>query len=245
MSKILTISSAITFAIASFFSPDFKSEAKAETANYVSTTEANTTVAESYLEVAAALYEKLELDALGLAPQVLEYALKGHEQLVKKGVVRNGDILTIADFSQSSHNKRLYVIDIKNARVLQNTLVAHGRNTGMEFATNFSNRHESHQSSLGFYVTRNTYIGKHGVSLRLDGLEKGVNDQALARAVVIHGADYIGEHRKGSFQGRSFGCPAVPTNQSNKLINTIKDGTALFIYHPSKNYLNTSNFLNS
>ena len=104
---------------------------------------------------------------------------------------------------------------------------------------------ESLQSSLGFYITKGTYHGKHGLSLRLGGLEKGINDKAEARAIVLHGADYIGEHRKGAaYMGRSFSCPAVPRNLSDKVISTIKEGSVLFIYHPSAGYLHGSKLLN-
>jgi hypothetical protein len=112
--------------------------------------------------------------------------------------------------------------------------------SGGEFARQFSNKPESHQSSLGFYVTKNTYFGQHGLSLRLEGLEKGINDKAYRRAIVLHGATYIGE----GHMGRSFGCPAVPKHESKKIIQTIKDGTCLFIYHPNKQYLSKSTILN-
>ena len=139
----------------------------------------------------------------------------------------------------------MYIIDVKNFKVLLNTYVAHGKNSGLEYAKRFSNRHESLQSSLGFYVTKNTYFGKHGLSLRLSGQDKGFNDNAESRAVVVHGAQYIGDNRLNSaYMGRSFGCPAVPQKLANKVINTIKNGTTLFIYHPSQQYLHGSTLLN-
>jgi len=122
--------------------------------------------------------------------------------------------------------------------------VAHGRNSGAEFASNFSNRPESLQSSLGFYITGETYIGQHGLSLRVNGIEKGINDNAYQRAIVVHGANYIGEKWGGSYMGRSFGCPAVPAAESAQLINTIKNGSVLFIYHPTASYLKGSKILN-
>lgn len=197
--------------------------------------------------VSAMLYEKLQLNALGLSLEALQYAYQGYLVLLEKGTIQNSDILTIVDFSQSSRKKRLYIIDVKNLKVLMNTYVAHGKNTGVDMATNFSNTPESLQSSLGFYVTKATYMGKHGLSLRLDGQEKGFNDKAEERAVVVHGADYIGSHRLGSaYMGRSFGCPAVPQHQAQEVIKTIKDGTCMFIYHPSaSNYLQKSKLLNS
>ncbi len=194
----------------------------------------------------AVLYDSLQLGELGLAQEALQYAYKGYEYLLEKGALRNSDIITVVDFSQSSFKKRMYIIDVKNYKVLVNTYVAHGRNTGLQYAKNFSNKPESLQSSLGFYVTKRTYTGKHGLSLKLEGKEPGFNSKAEERAIVVHGADYIGAHRLNSpYMGRSFGCPAVPQVQASKVINTIKDGTMLFIYHPSTNYIKRSKILNS
>lgn len=191
------------------------------------------------------IYDSLHLNKIGMAKEAMKYAYKGHQVLVKNGKVPNTDILTVVDFSQSSNKKRMYIIDMKNFKVLMNTYVAHGKNSGLQNAEKFSNTIESLQSSLGFYVTKGTYSGKHGLSLKLDGKDKGFNDNAEARAVVIHGADYIGEHRLGSaYMGRSFGCPAVPQAQSSKVINLIKNGTTVFIYHPSAKYLHGSKILN-
>ena len=127
-----------------------------------------------------------------------------------------------------------------------NTWVAHGKNSGAEYANRFSNTPESLQSSLGFYVTSATYIGKHGLSLRMNGVDPGFNDKALERTIVIHGAAYVDAARAkaGMYMGRSWGCPAVPQKESAKIISTIKNGTCLFIYHPSRNYLLTSKILN-
>lgn len=194
---------------------------------------------------ASSLYTDLNLQALGLNFDALKYAYKGYAHLKAKGALANSSILTVVDFSQSSRKKRMYIIDMDNREVLMNTYVAHGKNTGLDMATRFSNVQESLQSSLGFYVTKGTYFGKHGLSLRLDGQEPGYNSNALSRAVVVHGADYIGEHRKGAgYMGRSFGCPAVPKAQASKIINMIKDGTTMFIYHPSNSYLHGSRILN-
>jgi hypothetical protein len=194
---------------------------------------------------AVSMYERLELGELGLSMDAMKYAYKGYEYLRNKGALPNNDILTIVDFSQSSRKKRLYIIDMKQDKVVMNTYVAHGKNSGLDMATKFSNIPESLQSSLGFYVTKSTYFGKHGLSLRMAGMEKGWNDKAEERAVVIHGANYIGDHRVGSaYQGRSFGCPAVPQELSQKMINMVKDGTCLFIYHPSQRYLHDSKILN-
>ena len=167
-------------------------------------------------------------------------ALKGFYLLKEKGIIQK-DILTLIDFSLSSNTKRLWVIDLTTNTVLFQSLVAHGKNTGDEFASEFSNRNSSFQSSLGFYATGEIYQGKHGVSLRLDGLEKGVNDNARQRAVVIHGADYVSDsfiqnHKR---LGRSQGCPAIPLELTNKIIQTIKNKSCLYIYHPSRSFIIT------
>jgi hypothetical protein len=191
------------------------------------------------------LYERLQLGKLGLAKQALTLALKGQQKLVNRGIISNSTVLTVCDFSQPSDHKRMYIIDVSNARVLLTTYVAHGKNSGLTYAKRFSNRPESLQSSLGFYVTKGTYFGEHGLSLRLSGQDRGFNDKAEARAVVVHGADYIGsQHSGAAYMGRSFGCPAVPSTVAPKVINLIKNGTCLFIYHPSKNYLRSSKILN-
>jgi hypothetical protein len=192
------------------------------------------------------LYDSLHLDELGLSVEALQYAYLGYLQLREKGLLQNDAVLSICDFSQSSFKKRLYILDVKNFKVLKNTYVAHGRNSGLQYANDFSNTPESLQSSLGFYVTKATYTGKHGLSLRLDGKDPGFNNKAEERAIVVHGADYIGAHRLGApYMGRSFGCPAVPQAEAGEVINTIKNGTCLFIYHPLKKYLAGSKLLNA
>ena len=191
------------------------------------------------------IYDSLELDELGLSRDVMTMAYKGQQQLAEQGLLENEDIVAVADFSQSSSKKRLYIIDTKNYRILYNTYVAHGKNTGLSYAERFSNVPESLQSSLGFYKTKGTYFGKHGLSLKLEGLENGFNDKAEERAIVMHGAEYIGTHRLGSaYMGRSFGCPAVPQEQSKEIIQMLKGGSCLFIYHPTQKYLNNSKILN-
>lgn len=162
-------------------------------------------------------------------------ALKGFYALKEKGLIKK-DILTIIDFSLSSNKKRLWVIDLISGNVLFNSLVAHGRNTGDEYASNFSNSNESYKSSLGFYATGEIYNGKHGMSLRLDGLEKGVNDNARARGIVMHAADYVSDSfiQNNHRLGRSQGCPAVPAGLSKEIISVIKDKSCFFIYHPSR-----------
>lgn len=161
-------------------------------------------------------------------------ALKGFYALKEKGLIKK-DILTLVDFSLSSTVERLWVIDLSSNEVLFQTLVAHGKNTGDEFATVFSNKPESFKSSLGFYATGEIYKGKHGISLKLDGLEKGRNDYARERAIVVHGADYVSESfiRNHKRLGRSQGCPAVPVKFAAEIISMIEGQSCLYIYHPS------------
>ena len=202
--------------------------------------------AELLSKEAKSLYDSMRLGRYGLTRKAFEYAYKGYASLRQKGQLGNDEILSICDFSQSSRRKRLYVIDVDDKKVVLNTFVAHGRNSGAEYARSFSNSPESHKSSLGFYVTRETYYGQHGLALKIDGVEQGINDKANERNIVVHGSQYVGENfiRCNKFNGRSFGCPAVPAKYTTKLINTIKNGSCLFIYHPTKNYLSKSRLLN-
>lgn len=186
------------------------------------------------------VYDSLNLQDAGLSCSVFEMAWVGFKKAnLKKQVV------AIADFSKSSKEKRLYVIDLLNTKLLFNTYVAHGRNSGDEYAKNFSNKESSYQSSLGFYRTMGTYQGKHGLSLRLEGLEKGINDLAFQRAIVMHGANYVSEKfiQNTGRLGRSLGCPAVSEKEHKTLINLLRDGGGLFIYSPDQRYLTSSGFL--
>jgi hypothetical protein len=228
----------------------FKAGGKGKTSEVTTTTlnstTNNTAEASAYEVVANKLYDSLQLNKMGLTREALIYAYKGQQYLAQNGVVSNPSVLTVCDFSQPSSNKRMYIIDIKNFHVLLNTYVAHGRNSGLNFAQHFSNSPESLESSLGFYITKNTYFGKHGLSLKIAGLEKGFNDNAESRAIVIHGAPYIGDGRASSaYMGRSFGCPAVPQELAPKVVDLIKDGTCLFIYSPNQRYLHGSKILNA
>ncbi|MFT6638578.1 MAG: hypothetical protein ACJAYP_001155 [Flavobacterium sp.] len=184
-------------------------------------------------------FESIEESNLGL-PQFdcFSKAFEGYNQLKSQGIILK-EYLTIIDFSLSSNEERLWVIDMVSKKVVLKSLVAHGRNSGEEFANSFSNKSESYQSSLGFYATGEVYQGKHGLSLRLDGLEYGINDNARDRAVVIHGADYASQKfaKTHGRLGRSQGCPAVPYAVHKEFINTIKDKSCLFIYHPSRTYI--------
>lgn len=140
--------------------------------------------------------------------------------------------ISIIDFTKPSTDKRFYLLDLRERKLLYHTYVAHGKNSGENFARQFSNKEESLMSSLGFYKTGQTYYGKHGYSLKLLGLEEGVNDLAEKRAIVIHGADYVGEDfiQKHGRLGRSHGCPAIPRELSKEIIDVIKDGSCLFIF---------------
>jgi len=241
-----TLSSAVLM-IAFLVAPSLIATSNSSSAHIKSTVEAPVAVnrvneeAAAIIAEAGMLYDEMELEAKGLPKEAFEYAFKGYKNLVQRGMAARADVLTVADFSQSSRSKRLFIIDVADHKVLMQTYVAHGRNSGGEYANSFSNSIDSHKSSLGFYVTRNTYFGEHGLSLRLDGLENGINDNALARAIVVHGANYIGSD---ALKGRSWGCPAVASNLSKKVIQNIKDGSVLFIYYPSASYLNKSRILN-
>ncbi|MET0634697.1 MAG: murein L,D-transpeptidase catalytic domain family protein [Chitinophagaceae bacterium] len=188
------------------------------------------------------LYDSLHLQSSGLSREAYGYLIKGVEELRASGQLTNDSIVTICDFSKPSSEKRLYILNLHNYRVLFNTWVAHGRNSGKELAASFSNTMSSNKSSLGFYRTGDTYMGGHGLSLRLHGLEKGINDKAMERAIVLHGADYVSPTflKVNGFMGRSFGCPAVSNREVKPIINTIKGGTCLFIYSPDRNYLSRS-----
>ncbi|NNC71235.1 MAG: murein L,D-transpeptidase catalytic domain family protein [Flavobacteriaceae bacterium] len=198
----------------------------------------------SFEDYATSFYRHLENSALEY--NVFKTALRGYLQLQKSGQLTNKKFLSIIDFSKSSSKQRLFIIDVETKEIIHQSLVAHGRNSGLEFAKKFSNKVNSHQSSLGFYVTAETYSGKHGYSLRLDGLEYS-NNNARRRAVVIHAADYAGENfvKKNGRLGRSFGCPSLPQNGYKEVISKIKGGSCLFIYYPKKTYLNKSKLANS
>jgi hypothetical protein len=202
---------------------------------------------EDFEEEVSSLYEEIDLQDFGLSRQAFEYAYKGYTYLSDHHMLERSNVLSICDFSQSSRNKRLYVIDLDQKKVVINTFVAHGRKSGSEFARSFSNNPRSHKSSLGFYITEHTYFGDHGLSLKIHGIEKGINDRADRRNIVIHGSRYVGaDFLEGNpFNGRSFGCPAVPYEENDEVIDAIKDGSCLFIYHPTKKYIVRSKIINS
>ncbi len=185
----------------------------------------------------SSLSEKFNINS-----EAFNLALKGYEKLKSLGLISNVQFLTIVDFSKPSNIERFYVIDMLTKQLIIKTLVAHGKNSGALFANNFSNKNASLKSSLGFYITRSPYIGKHGTSLELEGLELGINDQVKSRAIVIHGANYVSNKmaKESGIIGRSFGCPAVPINKVKEIVTTIQGGSCMFIYAPNNAYLEKS-----
>lgn len=192
------------------------------------------------------VYDSLHLELAGLNRKAFELAKKGMLKLKEQGKLVNDSILSIIDFSQPSSNKRLYILDLKNYKVLFNTLVAHGRNSGKEWARYFSNRPHSYKSSIGFYITQDSYNGENGYSLKLQGIESGINSNAYERAIVIHGANYVSQNfiDQQGYIGRSRGCPAVPVDDAEPVIDLIKDGSCLFVYSPDPTYSHRSRILN-
>jgi len=192
------------------------------------------------------LYNQINLADAGLSLKAFAFAMTGFEKLKEAGKITNEHIISIVDFTRSSAKKRLFVIDLEAHQVLFNTYVAHGQNSGKEFATQFSNKPQSFQSSLGFYETAGTYQGKNGYSLQLIGLDRGWNDRADDRAIVMHGAPYVNEQliRSQGYIGRSWGCPAVPANLCKPIIDKIKNGSCLFIFAENNSYLKKSAYLN-
>ncbi len=187
--------------------------------------------------------------AENLRPEVLELALAAFERASREGLVRR-KVLTIVDYELPSYEKRLWVIDLERCRVLHEEWVAHGmgrpRGSGgtLEAARSFSNAPGTLKSSLGLYVTAETYVGRHGYSLKLDGLEPGINDAARDRLIVLHGADYVTGDRANAHElGRSWGCPAVRPEVARGLIDAIKGGSLLWIYFPERSWLEASRYL--
>jgi hypothetical protein len=188
------------------------------------------------------LYDSLQLNQMNLSRNAFNFAMEGYKKLEASGKLNKDNLISIVDFSLPSSRKRFFVIDLKKKEVVYNTYVAHGRNSGKEMANQFSNEPESNKSSLGLYLTGGTYIGKHGYSMKLLGEEKGINDNANSRAIVMHSAAYVSEAaiRMQGFIGRSLGCPALPENIYKPIIDKIKNGTCLFLYSPDKFYASHS-----
>lgn len=198
--------------------------------------------AENSKEKSELLYCEIQPEGFSLPElEIFTKAFEGYTVLESQGKIKN-NILTIIDFSLSSKKERMWVIDMLHKKVIFQTLVSHGIKSGKEFAKSFSNQNESYKSSLGFFLTGETYMGKHGISLKLDGLEFGLNDKARERDVVIHGAEYVSKKLANTqgYLGRSQGCPALEPSIAPKLIQSIKNKSVLFIYHPSRMYVNKS-----
>ena len=193
------------------------------------------------------LYFSWNLQSSGLSQDAFEQGVKGYNYLLRHNNIKKSNLFTIIDYSRPSTKKRLFVLDMLSGEIVFNTLVAHGQNSGYNYATQFSNEAESHKTSLGFYITLETYTGTNGYSLKLKGCEKGINDKAYERAIVLHGADYVNEafiQNKG-YLGRSYGCPALPLALHKKIIDKIKNGSCVFLYHPTKKYSIRSKILDS
>jgi hypothetical protein len=187
-----------------------------------------------------------DFDAIGgIETDVLEMALGAASCAVKSGAVDGPGTLTVIDYSKPSSERRLWVFDLKSKELIYEELVAHGQGSGANMATKFSNTDESHQTSLGLFVTRDTYVGKNGYSLRLDGLDRGVNDRARDRAIVMHGAPYVSQEyvKANGRLGRSWGCPAISAAVAKRMIDRVKGGGLVFAYYPDKQWLKTSKYL--
>lgn len=193
----------------------------------------------------AELYNELDNTVSIPSYEVFSLAVKGYQNLKKTDNITK-NILTIIDLSLASTEKRLWVIDMDNRKILFNDLVAHGKNSGDNLAGRFSNQRNSNMSSLGFYITGSTYSGCHGLSLLLDGKDKDYNNNARDRAIVVHGAAYVSNEyiKKYGRIGRSFGCPALSLESYQSIINAISGGSCMFIYYPDEDFIKKSNVLN-
>jgi len=181
-----------------------------------------------------------------LKPSLLKLAIEAFHNAKRSGINTNKQILTVIDYSLPSTKKRLWVLDLNQEKILYSSMVAHGKNSGENHTTNFSNRIGSLQTSLGLFLTEGTYFGRDGYSLYLKGLEKGFNDNAKTRTIVLHGAPYVSKQfvAAAGRVGRSWGCPAVEKPLAEPIINTIKNGTMIFAFYPDKNWLAKSEFIN-
>jgi hypothetical protein len=191
------------------------------------------------------LYNGIGLEKYGLSFEVFRYGMVGFYSLKHEGKLSGKQVVSIIDFTKKSTEKRFYTIDLANQKVIFHSLVSHGKNTGENEAKAFSNVPNSNQSSLGFYVTGETYSGSKGYSLRLDGMDNGINDKMRERAVVMHDAEYVSDSwiQKYGRLGRSQGCPALPKGVARKVIDTIKDKTMIFAYYKDDALLTASNYL--
>ncbi|WMJ74020.1 murein L,D-transpeptidase catalytic domain family protein [Cytophagaceae bacterium ABcell3] len=199
---------------------------------------------ENYEQHLEEIYKAAALDSTGLSFEVFRKGVTGYYNMLENQVLQNQSIVTIIDYTKPSTEKRLWIIDLDKREIVEHTLVAHGKNTGDNVALNFSNAPGSHMSSQGFFVTKNIYQGKHGKSLRIEGLDENFNNNALSRAIVIHGASYVCDDfvSQNGRLGRSHGCPAVPVDKTNTIIDLVHGGSCVFINSGSPDYY--SDFLN-
>jgi hypothetical protein len=210
---------------------------------------AATLVAPRAIDAAASVsFARADFDpaAIGaIDPEVFEMALSAASCAASTGGARNPETLTVIDYSKPSSERRLWVFDLRARELVYEELVAHGQGSGANMATEFSNQPDTHRTSLGLFVTRDTYVGKNGYSLRLDGLDRGVNDRARERAIVMHGAPYVSESfvKANGRLGRSWGCPAVSAAVARELIDRVKGGGLVFAYYPDAEWIKTSKYL--
>jgi len=190
-------------------------------------------------------FKEWKLAEAGINATAFSYAIQGFNYMQQHVLLAKNNIISIIDFSKPSTEDRLFILNLETGKILFKTLVAHGKNTGQQYANDFSNEISSYASSQGFYITMDTYTGNNGYSLRLKGCEKGFNDKAQERHIVMHGADYVSERfiKRNGYLGRSHGCPAIPKEETHNIINTISNGSCLFIYHPNQKYLKQSRYL--
>ena len=205
----------------------------------------NSTKTDKVIELSKEAKERKLYEEIGLKDklnyEVFKTALGGYNKIDG----RKKELLTIIDYSKPSTEKRFFVIDMERKKLLVHSHVSHGKNSGGNIATSFSNKMSSNKSSIGFFLTENTYMGGNGYSLVLNGLEKGINDKAKERYIVIHGADYANPRfaQSQGRLGRSLGCPALPRDISKKAIDMIKNGSVIFVYGNDSNYLEKSSYV--
>jgi hypothetical protein len=204
----------------------------------------NTTGSAAHITNLTTKVMHLSRQAPQLNKRVLKMALTAYKKAGRTSVVKK-PVLTVIDYSLPSSQQRMWVFDVKRERLLYNTYVAHGKNSGMTVPNHFSNQMSSKETSLGTFVTKDTYMGSKGYSLNLQGLEKGFNDNAYQRRVVIHGAAYVEPEfiKQTGHAGRSWGCPSIAYTLAKPVINAIKGGSVVFAYYPDKNYLSHSNYV--
>ena len=192
------------------------------------------------------LYNELNAAQYALSFTAFRYAYIGYPTMKKQHRLNNKELFSIIDFTKDCNSKRFYTIDLEKMKIVYYTYVAHGKKSGERMATSFSDAVESNKSSIGFYITGNTYNGGNGYSLILHGDEKGYNSNLAKRSVVVHAADYANEDyiARNGRMGRSLGCPALPENIYKQVIETIKEKTMIFAYYNDAKYLKTSKYLN-